>query len=142
MDINLFLAQLGAALAPYAAKGAGKVAEKLAEDVYGKAKSALGALRKRLHGTPPAEQALTQFEAAPTETQYQTALADVLRREVEAQPEFQHELLALAQSLATALQAAQQGGAKYQVVANQIIGQGDNNTFNFYGAPPPPPERE
>jgi hypothetical protein len=52
----------------------------------------------------------------------------------------------LAQSLVDAVTAANQAGAKYQVVANQIIGQGDSNTFNFtgstfnFGALPQPPK--
>jgi hypothetical protein len=148
MDIGVFLAQLAIALSPYAAKGAGKVAEKLAEDVYGKAKGALSTLRARLRGKPTAEAALARYEAAPDQVENQTALAAVLKPEIEAQPDFQAELLALAQSLATALQTANQGGARSQVVANQIIGQGDNNTFNFtgstfnVGAPPQPPKPE
>ena len=147
MDIGAFLAQLAIALSPYAAKGAGKVAEKLTEDVYGKAKGIVSKLRDRLRGKP-AEAALTQYAAAPLEPANQQALADVLRGEVEAQPDLQRELLALAQSLVDAVTAANQAGAKYQVVANQIIGQGDGNTFNFtgstfnVGAPPQPPKLE
>ena len=147
MDIGAFLAQLAIALSPYAAKGAGKVAEKLAEDVYGKAKGIVSKLRDRLRGKP-AEAALTQYEAAPSDLANQQALADVLRREVETQPDLQRELLALAQSLVDAVAEANQAGAKYQVVANQIIGQGDYNTFNFtgstfnFGAPPQPPKPE
>ncbi len=140
MDIGMFLAQLAAALAPHAAAGAGKVVEKIAEDVYGKAKDIIKALGGRLRGKPKAETALAKYEAEPDKAENQTALAQALQQEVEAQPEFQSELLALAQSLVDALQAANQRGAKYQIVANQIIGAGDNNTFNFYGAPPPPPE--
>jgi hypothetical protein len=136
MDIGVFLAQLAIALSPYAAKGAGKAAEKLAEDVYAKAKGALSALRARLHGKPAVEAALAKYEAEPDKAENQTALAEVLKPEIEAQPEFQRELAVLAQSLAAALQTANQRGAKYQVVAHQIIGQGDSNTFNFYGAPP------
>ena len=142
MDIGAFLAQLAIALAPYAAKGAGKAAEKIAEDVYGKAKGIVSALRDRLKGKSNAETALTQYEAEPGQTEPQTALAEVLRQEAQAQPEFQRELLALARSLVDALQAAERGGAKYQIVANQIIGAGDQHTFTFYGAPPPPLKQE
>lgn len=142
MDLGAFLAQLAVALAPYAAKGAGKAAEKLAEDVYAKAKGALSALRARVRGKPAVEQALTQYEEAPDNPRTQAALAQALQPEVETQAEFQQELLALAQTLATAVQAANQSGAKYQVVANQIIGQGDDNTFNFYAAPPSPPKSD
>ena len=147
MDIGAFVAQLAIALSPYAAKGAGKVAEKLAEDVYGKAKGIVSKLRDRLRGKT-AEAALAQYEAAPLEPANQQALVNVLQSEVEAQPDLQHELLALAQSLVDAVKAANQAGAKYQVIANQIIGQGDYNTFNFtgstfsFGAPPQPPKPE
>ncbi len=145
MDFNVFLAQLAIALSPYAAKGAGKVAEKLAEDVYGKAKGIVGRLRERLRGRPEAETALTHYEADPNDAAHQTALADVLKQEAVAQPDLQRELVALAQSLTETLQTANQGGAKYQIVANQIIGAGDGNTFNFtgsfnFGAPPQPPK--
>jgi hypothetical protein len=117
MDIGAFLAQLAIALSPYAAKGAGQVAEKLAEDVYGKAKGIVGKLRDRLRGMP-AEAVLTQYEAAPLEPANQQALAEVLRREAETQPDLQRELLNLAQSLVDTVKAANQAGAKYQVVAN------------------------
>ena len=115
MDIGVFLTQLAIALSPYAAKGAGKAAEKLAEDVYNKAKGALSALRTRLRGKPAAERALADYEVEPHKAENQLALAIVLKPEVEAHPEFQRELLALAQSLATALQTANQSGAKYQI---------------------------
>jgi len=142
MDLGAFLAQLAVALAPYAAKGAGKAAEKLAEDAYAKAKSVVGALRDRLRGKPKSETALAQYEAAPASVENQSVLAEVLRQEVEAQPDFQRELIALAHGLVDALKAAEQGGVKYQVSANQIIGLGDNSIFNFYGTPPTPPERK
>jgi hypothetical protein len=142
MDIGAFVAQLAIALSPYAAKGVEKAAEKIAEDVYGKAKGIIGALRDRLRGKPQAETALAKYEAEPDKAENQTALAQALQLAVEAQPELQRELLALAQSLVEALQAANQRGAKYQIMAQQIIGAGDYNTFNFYGAPPPPPEKK
>jgi len=142
MDIGAFVAQLAIALSPYIAKGAGKAAEKLAEDVYGKAKGVLGRLRDRMKGKPKAETAMAQFEAEPASAEKQTALAEALRQEVDTQPEFQRELVELAQSLAQALEAANRGGAKYQIVANQIFGAGDHHTFTFYGTPPPPPKDE
>ncbi|HEY4687694.1 MAG TPA: hypothetical protein VIK33_00135 [Anaerolineae bacterium] len=142
MDIGAFLAQLAVALSPYAAKGAEKAAEKIAEDVYGKAKGILSALRNRLRGKPEAERALAKYEAEPASPENQTALAETLQQAVVAQPDFQRELLALAQSLLNAVQTANTRGAKFQIVANQIIGAGDGNTFNFYGAPPAPPEQK
>lgn len=142
MDVGAFVASLAVVLTPYAVKGAEKIAGKVAEDVYDKVKGILGSIRNRLRGKPEAETALEKFEAEPANAETQAALIETLRQQTAAQPDFQEELLKLAQSLVETLKDANERGAKYKIDADQIIGVGDHNTFNFQGVPPPPAKQE